>query len=186
MRRIVRCCAKVFVSAGIILILSNPAPVHAVSRDVNCPDFGSRERAQFEMDKHSVDVYGLDGDNDGQACEWNSSTGWWSWPMASLALLGGRLIARKKKADHRVVPGVEGLWNNYVFHEDGDVDKVVDRNIFVFGVLGCAALPVVNALRDYVLPRSFTPIVINSMSALLFGLAAFAVTWYTNKIDEYR
>jgi len=171
--------------AGTIFVLL-PSHAFAAFGDLNCPDFGSRERAQFEMNKNFSDIHGLDGDRDGQACEWNGSTGWWSWPMASIALLGGRLIARKKKADHRVVPGVEGLWNNYVFHEDGGADKVFDRNIFVFGALGCAALPIVNLVRDYVLPRSFTPIVINSMIAVIFGLVAFALTWYTNKIDEYR
>jgi hypothetical protein len=171
--------------AGTIFVLL-PSQAFAVSGDVNCPDFGTRERAQFEMDKHSADIYGLDGDRDGQACEWNGSTGWWSWPMASVALVAGRLIARKKKADHRVVPGVEGLWNNYVFHEDGGVDKRIDRSIFVFVAIGCAALPITNFLRDYFFPRSFTPVVINVSAAILLGAGSFCISWYANKIDEYR
>ena len=177
---------KHFFACTGFLVVMFPSNAFAASGDLNCPDFGTRERAQFEMDKTSGDIHGLDGDNDGRACEWNGSTGWWSWPLASAALIGGRLVARKKKADHRVVPGVEGLWNNYVFHEDGGADKTVDRNVFVLGALGFTALPMVSVIRDYVLPRSFTPIAINSLIAVLLGLIAFAVTWYTNKIDEYR
>lgn len=163
-----------------------PNVVLASSGDLNCPDFGSRERAQFEFEKHSGDIYGLDGDGDGRACEWNGSTGWWSWPMASAALIGGRLFARKKKADHRVVPGIEGLWHNYVFHEDGGADKIIDKQALSLIGLGILALPVVNVARDYVLPQSFTPLVINAFCALLFGLGAFMAIWRTNKIDQYR
>jgi hypothetical protein len=51
---------------------------------------------------------------------------------------------------------------------------------------GFVALPVVHVLRDYVLPRSFTPIGINLLVALLLGTGSFAVSWQTNKIDQYR
>lgn len=168
------------------LMVMSPAMAFAASGDLNCPDFGTRERAQAEMNSTGSDIHGLDGDNDGRACEWNGSTGWWSWPFASVALLGGRFIARKKKADHRIVPGIEGLWANYQFHEDGGVDKVFDKSTLLFAVLGAAALPIVAFLRDLVLPRSFTPLAINSIVAILFGGSAFAIDWYTNKIDEYR
>jgi hypothetical protein len=186
MRRLVHQNVSVFASILIIATLAMPAMASASSGDLNCPDFGSRERAQFEFEKHQGDIYGLDGDGDGRACEWNGSTGWWSWPLASVALVGGRLIARKKKADHRVVPGIEGLWHNYEFHEDGGADKVIDKNIFLSTALGVVALPVVNIVRDYVLPQSFTPLVINALCSITFGVAAFSVTWRTNKIDEYR
>lgn len=177
-----RCTAVIFFG----LVLFVPGQALAATGDLNCPDFGTRERAQFEMNKDSGDIHGLDGDNDGRACEWNGSTGWWSWPLSSAALLGGRFIARKKKADHRVVPGVEGLWNNFVFHEDGGADKVFDKKLPLFAIGGMVALPVVNVLRDYVLPQSFTPIAINLLVAALFAASAFAASWYTNKIDEYR
>jgi hypothetical protein len=186
MRRPMRLCAYAFAPILTFLVLFIPTMASASSGDLNCPDFGSRERAQFEFEKHQGDIYGLDGDGDGRACEWNGSTGWWSWPLASISLLGGRLIARKKKADHRVVPGIEGLWHNYEFHEDGGADKVIDRNIFLLAALGVFALPVVNIVRDYVLPQSFTPLAINALCAITFGVAAFTVTWRTNKIDEYR
>lgn len=178
--------ALVSVTTTFVALLAFSSTANAATGDLNCPDFGSRERAQYEYNKNGSDVHRLDGDGDGRVCEWNGSTGWWSWPLASVALVGGRVLARKKKADHRVVPGIEGMWNNYVFHEDGGVDKVIDKRLVALGALGAGALPVVNVFRDYVLPRSFTPIVINSLVAVLFGLAAFAATWYTNKSDEYR
>lgn len=168
------------------LMVMSPATVFAASGDLNCSDFGTRERAQVEMDSSSGDIHGLDGDNDGRACEWNGSTGWWSWPLGGAALVSGRIIARRKKADHRVVPGIEGLWHNYVFHEDGGADTVVDTTGFMLLAGGVVALPIVSALRDYVFPRSFTPLAINLLIALLLGGCAFAVTWTTNKIDTYR
>lgn len=175
---------------GLILIaglLFFSGSAHAASvGDVNCPDFGTRERAQHEFEKMSSDIYRLDGDNDGRVCEWNGSTGWWGWPLGSAALVAGRFIARKKKADHRVVPGIEGVWHNYVFHEDGDADTVIDKTGVIYLGVGVVALPVVHLLRDYVLPRSFTPLGINFIVAVLFGLASCAVTWQTNKIDQYR
>jgi hypothetical protein len=186
MRRSLSHIVCAFVGLLLLLFLVTPSTVFAARGDVNCPDFGSRERAQFEYEKYQGDIYGLDGDNDGRACEWNGSTGWWSWPLASAALVSGRLMARKKKADHRVVPGIEGLWNNYVFHEDGGADKVMDRSVLLFAAVGVLALPIVNVMRDYVLPQSFTPIAINSLCTMLFGVAAFMVTLRTNKIDEYR
>ena len=172
--------------SALTFLFVGPTTVSALSQELNCPDFGTRERAQMEFEKNSNDIYGLDGDRDGRACEWNGSTGWWSWPLATFALILGRLSARKKKADHRVVPGIEGLWHNYVFHEDGGADNVVDRTLFIFAVVGVCALPVVNIARGYVLPRSFTPLTINFLCAIVFGLGAFAYSWQTNKIDQYR
>lgn len=178
---------KVLIATVVIVVFSVSSPAHASSSgDLNCPDFGTRERAQVEFEKHSTDIHHLDGDNDGRVCEWNGSTGWWSWPLGSIALVAGRFIARKKKADHRVVPGIEGVWHNYVFHEDGGADTVIDKNGAILLAAGIGALPVVRVLRDYVLPRSFTPLGINFLVAVLLGVAAFAVTWQTNKIDQYR
>ena len=163
-----------------------PTAARASSGDLNCPDFGTRERAQVEYERQNSDIFNLDGDNDGRVCEWNGSTGWWGWPLGSIALVAGRFIARRKKADHRVVPGVEGLWHNYTFHEDGGADTVIDATGIALLAAGVVALPVVHVMRDYVLPRSFTPLGINFLIAVLFGAASFAVTWQTNKIDQYR
>jgi hypothetical protein len=158
----------------------------ATTNDLNCPDFGTRERAQHEFIKNSTDIFHLDGDNDGQVCEWNGSTGWWGWPLGSIGLVAGRFISRRKKGDHRVVPGVEGLWHNFVFHEDGDADTVIDKTGVLLLAAGVAALPIVNVMRDYVFPRSFTPLAINLIVAVMLGIGSFAVTWQTNKIDQYR
>lgn len=171
------------VIAGLFLF---PGAARAATQDLNCSDFGSRERAQFEMDKFSYDIYELDGDADGRACEWNGSTGWWGWPLSGLALVGGRYFARRKKADHRVIPGIEGLWNNYTFHEDGGVDKVFDRPLTLLALGGVVALPLVGIFRDYVAPRSFTPITINLLVSLLAGVISFSIVSRTNKIDQYR
>ncbi len=170
--------------AGFMLLL--PTAAHASAGDLNCPDFGTRERAQHEYLKNSTDIYHLDGDNDGRVCEWNGSTGWWGWPLGSIALVAGRFISRRKKADHRVVAGIEGVWHNYVFHEDGDADTVIDWRGALLLIGGAIALPLVQIMRDYVLPRSFTPLSINLLVALLLGICSFAVTWKTNKIDQYR
>jgi hypothetical protein len=172
------------VLAGCMIVI--PSVAQASSGDLNCPDFGTRERAQHEFEKNSSDIHKLDRDGDGKVCEWNGSTGWWSFPLASAGLVTGRFIARRKKADHRVVPGIEGVWHNYVFHEDGDADTVVDKIGIALLAGGVIALPVVNVLRDSVLPRSFTPLGINLLVALLFAVGSFAVSWQTNKIDQYR
>ena len=37
--------------------------------DLNCEDFATQEEAQAEFDADTSDPNGLDGDNDGQACE---------------------------------------------------------------------------------------------------------------------
>ena len=172
------------VIAGFMMLL--PTAAHASSGDLNCPDFGTRERAQHEFIKNSTDIYHLDGDNDGRVCEWNGSTGWWGWPLGSIALVAGRFISRRKKGDHRVVPGIEGVWHNYVFHEDGDADTVIDKTGLLLLVAGVVALPVVNVMRDYIFPRSFTALAINLLVALMMGIVSFAISWQTNKIDQYR
>jgi hypothetical protein len=73
-----------------------------------------------------------------------------------------------------------------VIHEDGGADTVVDKTGFILLAGGVVALPIVAALRDYVFPRSFTPLAINVLVSLLLGACACVVTWKTNKIDSYR
>ena len=52
-----------------------PAPVSPPPRtytgggDLNCSDFGSQAEAQAVLDQDPSDPHGLDGDNDGIACE---------------------------------------------------------------------------------------------------------------------
>jgi hypothetical protein len=70
------------VLAGSMIVV--PSAALASGGDLNCPDFGTRERAQKEFEKQSSDIHNLDGDKDGRACEGNRSTGWWGWPLASV------------------------------------------------------------------------------------------------------
>ena len=123
------------------LCVVQSAPVQAAANDLNCTDFGTRERAQREYSKNASDIHQLDADDDGKACEWNGSTGWWVWPIASAALVVGRAMGRRRIGDHRMVPGAQGVMFNYEFSEDGSADKVIDRTFPLLLVAGIAALP---------------------------------------------
>ena len=81
--------------AVILGILLLPGVALASTGDLNCPDFGTRERAQWEFEKHSSDIHNLDGDNDGKVCEWNGSTGWWGWPLGCMRVPWGERALRK-------------------------------------------------------------------------------------------
>lgn len=175
---------SIALATGIFMLPQNASA--SSTTDLDCRDFGTRERAQHEFEKVGTDIHGLDGDKDGRVCEWNGSTGWWSWPLGSAALVAGRFVARRKKADHRVVPGIEGVWHNYVFHEDGEADTVIDKTGVMLLAMGVLALPIVDVLRDYVFPQSFTPIGINALVTILIAVGSFGVVWQTNKIDQYR
>jgi hypothetical protein len=159
-------------------------PVHAQA-DLNCSDFGTRERAQRQLESTPTDIHRLDGDNDGKACEWNSSSGWWVWPIGAIALISGRILARRRIGDHRMVPGVQGILFNYEFSEDGHADKVFDRISPLLLVAGLTALPVTTVLRDYVFPRSATPIAFYIAIGVLHGAAAYVATTRLSRRDLY-
>ena len=169
---------------SMFLCVVHSAPVHAAS-DLNCPDFGTRERAQREFLKSTSDIHRLDADNDGKACEWNKSTGWWVWPIGGAALVGGRIMARRRVGDHRMVPGAQGVVFNYEFSEDGQADKVLDRITPILLLAGVAALPVTTVLRDYVFPRSATPIAFYIAIGVLGGAVAYFATLRLSRRDLY-
>ena len=148
----------------------------AAAADLNCADFGTRERAQHEIDSAGRDRHNLDGDADGRACEGNPSTGWIPWPVAGIALVAGRYIARRTRADYRLVPGVEGVWAYYDFPDDDVVTKVFDRAMPVLLGAGVLALPLVDLVRDYVAPRSFSPAGFWVFTAIVAGIAAYVGT----------
>jgi hypothetical protein len=50
----------------VLVILATPAFAQA---DLNCDDFDTQPEAQAEFDSDPSDPHGLDGDNDGVACE---------------------------------------------------------------------------------------------------------------------
>jgi hypothetical protein len=167
-----------------VVLLGGPSPAVAAN-DLNCADFGTRERAQREYSKFASDIHRLDADNDGRACEWNSSSGWWVWPIASAALVGGRIMGRRRAGDHRMVPGAQGVVFNYEFSEDGQADKVLDRTTPILLVAGVAALPVTTVLRDYIFPRSATPIAFYIAIGALAGVVAYFATLKLSRRDLY-
>ena len=170
---------------GLIVMFLGWASPAAAANDLNCTDFGTRERAQREFLKNASDIHRLDADNDGKACEWNSSSGWWVWPIAGVALVGGRIMARRRVGDHRMVPGAQGVVFNYEFSEDGHADKVLDRITPVLLFAGVAALPVTAVLRDYVFPRSATPIAFYVAIGVLCGVSAYFYTLRLPRRDLY-
>lgn len=150
-------------------------PGTALAADLNCTDFGTRERAQRELEKSSVDIYGLDGDGDGQACEWNGSTGWVTWPVVASALVLGRFASRRRRGDHTQLSGIEGLWHNYRFDDEGNADVEFDKiGILLLTVGGGVGLVFANFMRDSLLPRSFTPLGIWTIAAAVSFAAVFA------------
>lgn len=171
------------ISAFLVALLA-AAPVHAQS-DLNCADFGTRERAQIQFESTPVDIHGLDADGDGKACEWNGSTGWWVWPIAGAALVAGRTMARRRIGDHQMVPGAQGIAFNYEFSEDGQADKVLDRATPILLLAGAIALPLTTVLRDHVFPRSATPIALYLAIGVLFGTTAYVATLRMSRRDLY-
>jgi hypothetical protein len=157
----------------------------AAANDLNCTDFGTRERAQREFLKNTTDIHRLDADNDGKACEWNRSSGWWVWPIAGVALVGGRTMGRRRAGDHRMVPGAQGVVFNYEFSEDGQADKVLDRITPILLLAGVTALPITTVLRDYIFPRSATPIAFYIAIGVLGGVAAYFATLKLLRRDLY-
>lgn len=158
-------------------------PGHAIAADVNCSDFGTRERAQREFEKSTVDIHGLDGDGDGRACEWNGSTGWITWPVVGAALVLGRFASRRRRGDHTQLSGIEGLWHNYRFSADGDADIEFDKvGIALLMAGGAAGLVVTNLARDFLLPRSFTPAGIWTIVAVASFAAAFSWHWKSEEV----
>ena len=172
---------KLLSTAAFMLFALWASPVSAAG-DLNCSDFGTRERAQREFESQYVDVHDLDRDDDGKACEANGSTGWWPWPVAAVGLVTGRAMARRRAGDHHMLPGWEGFLFNYEFTEDGDADKVLDRMLPVWAIGGVVALPVVNVLRDWVLPRSATPIALYVVVAVLATLSSYAAVTVSGKV----
>ncbi len=59
----------VVVVSLLLLAIPMAAPVLAQSGDLDCADFGSQAQAQNELESDPSDPNGLDGDNDGVACE---------------------------------------------------------------------------------------------------------------------
>jgi hypothetical protein len=186
---------KVFVSLLLfmfvtLLLQQTTAHAGSTSRSVsyvsyNCEDFGTKERAQSEFNRFSFDKYGLDGDGDGQVCEWNPSTGNWGWITAGSGLILGRYFGKKKRfgADE-VVPLPKGLFFDLV--DKGDGKRTVQFEGITVGlpvVLWWVPYFVMTILRDRVYPISTPPAgLIATCLVLGFGLTYWAASTRDNWI----
>ena len=74
---------------------------------------------------------------------------------------------------------------NYEFSEDGQADKVLDRITPILLLAGVTALPVTTVLRDYIFPRSATPIAFYIAIGVLGGVVAYFATLKLSRRDLY-
>jgi hypothetical protein len=151
-------------------------------QDLDCSDFGTRERAQKEIGINQSDKYGLDTDNDGVACEWNPSTGEWGWIASGLGLLVGRYVGKKKRfGPDAVVPLPKGLLFDWVFNGDDKRSaefEITNVAIVLFGWW----IPYfgMTQLRDRVYSIGMTPV---GLIATSFVLGLGLTYWAAAKKD---
>jgi drug/metabolite transporter (DMT)-like permease len=84
-----------------------------------------------------------------------------------------------------MVPGAHGVVFNYEFSEDGQADKVLDRMTPLLLAVGVVALPMTTVLRDYIFPRSATPIAFYIAIGVLGGAVAYFATLKLLRRDLY-
>lgn len=107
------------------------------------------------------------------------------WPIAGAALVGGRVMARRRIGDYRMVPGVQGVVFNYQFSEDGQADKVLDRVTAFLMIAGVIGLPLTTVLRDYIFPKSSTPIAFYVAVVTVCGAASYFAALKISRRDLY-
>jgi hypothetical protein len=84
-------------SAFLLLVLAGGFALLGVapaSADVSCADLSTQHAAQSYFDGRTADLDGLDADNDGRACEANSTSevAGWTLPGLAVLLLGALVI----------------------------------------------------------------------------------------------
>lgn len=171
-----------------VVVHASPSQISYVA-DLDCADFGTRERAQSELDRSGYDRFGLDGDGDGQACEWNPSTKGWSIALGGLGLIAGRYLGkRKRNGSESVVPGLKGLFFEWEPELESDVahrrprGKDLDGTSVIFAFLGWAPWFPVVLLRDHALPISTPPVV---LLAMVVALAGGVTYWIAATKDDW-
>ncbi len=175
MKRLTLVLRSVIITTG-FLMFSSAIPAHSASvgsgtpTDLDCGDFGTRERAQKEFEKYDYDRHRLDRDGDGQVCEWNPSTGLWPIPLGGLGILIGRYLGKRKRfgADV-VVNGIQGIVMKQSTSLDGVKRTEFDGSTILLAFFGWVPWIPVLILRDNVLPLEATPVL---LLALTTGIGA--------------
>lgn len=80
-------------------VLDLSLPRAAALVDLDCSDFGVREAAQAERDRHSSDIYRLDADQDGESCEELPRGSLWTAGGAGLLMLVYLLDVLRKQGE---------------------------------------------------------------------------------------
>ena len=140
-----------FISGASGVEAMNPRPTNLqpqVSGDLDCSDYGVQEATERDMYKNGVsDPYGLDRDNDGNACETLPRGGWWlAIPTALGVLIFGRM------EDIRL--------NGPTF----DLATSIKQRIVPAVALGLFSVFLMLALPNW-LPRSTPPLVYSAIGA---------------------
>lgn len=159
--------------------------------DLDCADFGTRERAQAEYWHYAIqsdsessryDPLGLDADDDGQACENNPSTGKWSLLVAGMSLVIGKYWGyRKRNGPESVVPGIKGLFYSWKTPTQSEVQNgfvrraEFDSTAFILIFLGMFIWFPVTLVRDQLLPVGTTPVSL----FLLVGCLGYGIAYAT-------
>ena len=191
------CCKAVLKAALVFLLLIlgtsswQQSPVQAASAsqvvsyvDYDCEDFGTRERAQSEFNKFTFDKYRLDGDGDGQVCEWNPSPAKLASVLSGLGLLLGRYVGKKKRFGvDGVVPFPKGLFCYWVKDIEGKrTAKFSETSVVLPAILWWVPYLVMTILRDRVYPMDAEPLLlIGTCFALGFGLTY----WVASTKDDW-
>lgn len=84
------------------MLLSLAAYQPARAQDLDCGDFPSKAAAQRELDSHPSDIYGLDADHDGRACE----LGVGGTAPSTIAQVGGMVLGAALLVGLLVVMGL--------------------------------------------------------------------------------
>lgn len=155
------------------------------SVDLDCGDFGTQQRAQYELTRDPTDFHGLDRDGDGVACVMNPSPGW-VMPVlfSSFGFTVGRYFGyRRRKGAKEVVPGFKGLfmyWDISYHHNDSGetttsrVARFDEGSLMGLFAWWIAWFPT-TLLRNHVLPISTTPAVLIAISTIMMVVLAYLV-----------
>ena len=152
--------------------------------DYDCEDFGTRERAQSEFNKFTFDKYRLDGDGDGQVCEWNPSPAKLASFLSGLGLLLGRYVGKKKRfgADG-VVPFPKGLFCYWVKDIEGKrTAKFSETSVVLPAILWWVPYLVMTILRDRVYPMDAEPLL---LIGTCFALGCGLTYWVASTKDDW-